>query len=264
MLTVHTPIPGSLSFTRSLSSCTYTYIYICIYAYFYLFPRALRKTLSLCRITSRGGRGRRRNRSNLDLSCLLLCRSNQRGGDGQFHRRGENASPSGTKRTGDYSSLLSHAWTRDLSFSVLGGVVRPDTPTTSPSTSILLLFSPLYFSQKERERERKVKSPGGKFLLLFSKVFLSFLLSSMIVERGRGRKGRGEFRPFNERERERKDDTTNHESLRRSPFERVFPCFLRSMSIRRRGRAAGERRLAKKKKDWSEHGRETRGGEVSK
>lgn len=203
MLTVHTPIPGSLSFTRSLSSCTYTYIYICIYAYFYLFPRALRKTLSLCRITSRGGRGRRRNRSNPDLSCLLLCRSNQRGGDGQFHRRGENASPSGTKRTGDYSSLLSHAWTRDLSFSVLGGVVRPDTPTTSPSTSILLLFSPLYFSQKERERERKVKSPGGKFLLLFSKVFLSFLLSSMIVEREGGvEKVEGNFvRSTREREK---------------------------------------------------------------
>lgn len=35
-------------------------------------------------------------------------------------------------------------------------------------------FSPLSFFTRKKKKEKKVKSPGGKFLLLFSKVFPSF------------------------------------------------------------------------------------------
>lgn len=61
-------------------------------------------------------------------------------------------------------------------------------------------FTTLFFTK--RERERKVKSPGGKFLLLFLKVFLSFLLSSMIVEREK--RSRGISSVQREREREKR------------------------------------------------------------
>lgn len=162
MLTVHTPIPGSLSFTRSLSPSTYMY--------FYLFPRALRKTLSFYIASLHGEEedddddddeiGRERN--------LLLCRSNQRGGgggggDGQFHRRGENTSPSGRKRTGDYSSLLSHPWTRPVStpFSpsseASSSVARPDTqtPTTRhPPRFFFFFFTTFFFHKKKKKRKK--------------------------------------------------------------------------------------------------------------
>lgn len=259
MLTVHTPIPGSLSFTRSLSSCTYIYVYTRISIFFLAHSaKRSRYVASL--------HGEEEDDDEIGRTPTFLVSSFVDPINEEEMANSIDEAKTRPPRGPNEQEII------PLFYPMLGHetCLSPSSEASSDPTlqqprhppRFFFFFHHFIFHKK---RERKVKSPGGKFLLLFSKVFLSFLLSSMIVEREGGvEKVEGNFvRSTREREREKMTPRImNHYD---DPPSREFSP-VSSAPCRSGGEdaAAGERRLAKKKKDWSEHGRETRGGEVSK